>query len=170
MKKEKKTERVEFRTSASIKEEAKSYPYNYEEIFIMGLGCVRDRDTYRLVKIRELEEEVHDLQSRLTDYEVLKQKLQNKTVELQNKRKELDVSDKVDVIEYNRNKKLSVIVEGLFSKYDGGDVDKFVKLLMRKNVIPHAAHMHNLDPNKIIEKLKQKIQKEEKEWLIFIVD
>ena len=109
------------------------------------------------MKIRELEEEVRDLREELNYYDFLKKKLQDKEKELQEKRSELCVSDKVDIIEHNRNKKLNVIVNGLSSKYEGGDVDEFIDLLMKSNTIPYTCLQNNLKINKVIQKLKQKI-------------
>lgn len=97
--------------------EVKESQYTYHEVFLLGLQCIRDKDTYRLVKIRELEEEVRDLREELNYYDFLKKKLQDKEKELQEKRSELCVSDKFDVIEYNRNKKLNVVVSGLLDRY-----------------------------------------------------
>ena len=81
--------------------------------------------------------------------------------ELQNKRNELDVGDKFDVIEYNRNRKLSIVVEGLYSKYCRNynkyyDLDKFLRHSTVS--IQKACATNNLKTEQVIQKLKQKIK------------
>ena len=70
--KEKKDVKIDFRTTELIKHEAREVPFSYEEVFLAGLKVLRDDDSFLLVRIGELEEELRCLREELGEMEGLK--------------------------------------------------------------------------------------------------
>ena len=133
-------------------------PYSYEEVFLVGLRCLRDDNSRALIRVAELEDELKQLRLELQEQEILQEKIRIKTNELNHLNKKLQKEgDKVDVVMYNRDKKLGVVVSGLLDRFysSGVSVEDFIK---KNNLnIQEAAVNNNLDMNLIIEKLKKKI-------------
>lgn len=157
--KEKKNKRIEFRTTLLVWEEARLLHYSYEEVFLVGLRCLRDDNSRALLRAHELIEELRVLNLELKEQELLKEKIRRKTDELKSLNKKLEyVGDACDVIKYNRNKKLGIVIGGLSDRYysSGASVEDFIK----KNdvCIQEAAVNNNLDMNLIIEEFKKKIR------------
>lgn len=162
--KEKKNQRIEFRTTLLVREEARLLPYSYEEVFLVGLRCLRDDNSRALLRAHELIEELRVLNLELKEQELLKEKIKRKTDELKSLNEKLEyVGDACDVIKYNRNKKLRVVVDRLVEMYSESNlsVDEFIK--KNNNKIQDAAVQHNLGAEGmklIIKKFKKRIMED----------
>lgn len=162
--KEKKECNILFRTTLLVREEARLLPYSYEEVFLVGLRCLRDDNSRALVRAHELVEELRMLNLELQEQELLKEKIRRKTDELKSLNKKLEhVGDVGDVVVYNRNKKLCVVVDRLVEMYSESNlsVDEFIR--KNNNRIQDAAVQHNLGVEGmklIIKKFKKRIMED----------